>query len=240
MSYFDIYRKRLNRYGIDYQSRIQNQREREFDDYLLKTIYWVSFDYAGMEHIASLEPDKQDETEVLQYLLTKRDLDIPGGTILALTNKDNLKSYWMIYWKEDKVANGYNKYLVLKMTDYIIWKDKGDLHREGWTYFCGPAGGRLKDDMKSSGINVLYAEDGNSHYLILPIDPNIKKDDYLTIGEGELKQAFVVTGLDFSSVDGVEYVTLDPVFIRDETPAPERTSEDSVDDFYWLEQKGVE
>ena len=97
MSYFDIYRKRLNRYGIDYQSRIQNQREKEFDNYLLKTIYWVSFDYAGKECIASLEPDKQDETQVLQYLLTKRDLEIPGGTILTLTNKDNLKSYWMIY-----------------------------------------------------------------------------------------------------------------------------------------------
>ena len=41
--YQDVYLKRLNRYGLDYQSRIQGQREREFENYLLKTVYLVHF-----------------------------------------------------------------------------------------------------------------------------------------------------------------------------------------------------
>ena len=35
MGYFeDIYKKRVNRYGLDYQSRIQREREELFDFYL--------------------------------------------------------------------------------------------------------------------------------------------------------------------------------------------------------------
>ena len=46
MNYYnDVYLKRLNRYGLDYQSRVQGQREREFENYLLKTIYRVDFLY---------------------------------------------------------------------------------------------------------------------------------------------------------------------------------------------------
>ena len=53
--YYDVYKRRLNRYGLDYQSRIQNQREREFDNYLYKTIYRVDFEFDGEWHPASLE-----------------------------------------------------------------------------------------------------------------------------------------------------------------------------------------
>ena len=46
MDYFNsIYKKRLNRYGLDYQSRIQGEREENFEYYLLKTIYRVDFLY---------------------------------------------------------------------------------------------------------------------------------------------------------------------------------------------------
>ena len=46
MSYYeDVYLKRLNRYGYDYQSRIQGQRERVFEDKLLRSVYRVNFEY---------------------------------------------------------------------------------------------------------------------------------------------------------------------------------------------------
>jgi hypothetical protein len=61
--YETAYKKRLNRYGLDYQSRIQNQRERDFDNYLYKTIYRVDFDFNGTNHPGSLERYKQDYSE---------------------------------------------------------------------------------------------------------------------------------------------------------------------------------
>ena len=45
MSYFDIYKQRVNRYGIDYQSRLQGKREHNFELYLLKSVYRVDFEY---------------------------------------------------------------------------------------------------------------------------------------------------------------------------------------------------
>ena len=32
--YQNIYQKRLNRYGLDFQARIQGQREKDFENYL--------------------------------------------------------------------------------------------------------------------------------------------------------------------------------------------------------------
>jgi hypothetical protein len=66
MNYFeDVYLKRLNRYGYDYQSRIQGQREREFEDKLLKSVYRVDFEFDGKMHPGTLERYKQNETEIM-------------------------------------------------------------------------------------------------------------------------------------------------------------------------------
>ena len=93
MSYYDVYNQRLNRFGNDYQSRIQGEREHNFELYLLKTIYRVDFKYNHCHQAGSLEKYKQDDTKTLQYLLTDVHLDIPGGTILELMDKDN--SQWL-------------------------------------------------------------------------------------------------------------------------------------------------
>ena len=62
-SYYDIYLKRLNRYGNDYQTRTQKKRERDFENYLLKSVYRVEFDYNQEIVPATFERYKQDETE---------------------------------------------------------------------------------------------------------------------------------------------------------------------------------
>ena len=41
--YYDIYLKRLNRYGLNYQERVQHKRQREFEDYMLKSVYLIEF-----------------------------------------------------------------------------------------------------------------------------------------------------------------------------------------------------
>ena len=60
MSYFDIYKLRVNRYGIDYQSRVQGEREKLFKEYLLKSLYRVDFEYEDNIYPGSFEKYKQD------------------------------------------------------------------------------------------------------------------------------------------------------------------------------------
>lgn len=236
MSYYDeIYQKRLNRYGFDYQSRVQAMREREFECKLLKSVYRVDFKYNDEVHPATLERYKQDETQLMQYLLTRVSLNIPNGTILMIPDKDNIEQPWLVYWLESIKASGYNKYIVLKMTHFISWKDREGNMRQSWCYMYGQEDNMLKDELRSrSRMDTLYTENLKLSFFIMPTNEFIRKDDYLEIGEGTLREAYRVTGYDIQSTPGVEYVSIDPVYLRDHTPAPEQTVQDNPDDFFWL------
>lgn len=236
MSYYDeVYLKRLNRYGYDYQSRVQAQRERDFENKLLKSVYRVEFEYLEETHPATLERYKQDETELMQYLLTRVSLNIPNGTILMIPDKDNELQPWLVYWLESMKASGYNRYIVLKMTHFIKWRDRQGNERESWCYMYGQQDNMLKDELRSrSRMDTLYTENLKMSFFIMPTNEFIRRDDYLEIGQGALKEAYRVTGYDIQSTPGVEYVTVDPVYLRDNSDAPIQTPNDDPDDFYWL------
>ena len=236
MGYFeDIYKKRVNRYGLDYQSRIQREREELFDLYLLKTIYRVDFLFEDEEVAGSLEKYKQDETQTLQYLLTKTNINIPNGTILMIPDKDKIKKPWLVYYLENIKASGYNRYIVLKMTHYLTWTARDGSQQESWAYMYGQEDNMLKDEIRSrSRMDAIYAENLKMSFFVMPTTPKIKKDDYLEIGTGELKEQYRVTGYDIQSTPGVEYVTVDPTYEYDLTPAPQQQPGDSEDEFFWL------
>lgn len=236
MSYYDIYRKRLNRYGLDFQSRIQNQRERDFENYLLKSVYRVDFDYNEELIPASFEKYKQDETETLHYLLTRIDINIPNGTILMIPNKDNIKTPWMVYYLENIKASGYNRYIMLRMTHYLKWIARDKSEQTSWAYMYGQENNMLKDEIRSrSRMDTIYSENLKMSFFVLPKNSKIKKDDYFIIGEKPFQEYYRVTGYDIQSSEGVEYVTVDPVYEFDLTPPPEKQPGDNDDDFFWLD-----
>ena len=68
----------------------------------------------------------------------------------------------------------------------------------------------------------------------MPLNENLHKDDYMEIGEDKLKEAYRVNGYDIHSTPGVEYVSLDPMYIKDSTPAPELKPGENSEDYYWL------
>ena len=242
MSYYeDVYLKRLNRYGVDFQSRMQRQREENFKRQLLKSVYYINFDYEEEEREGELTPYRQNETKTVRYLLTDVHLDIPGGTILMLPDKDGIRNPWMVYYLENYVASGYNRYIMLKITHYLTWKDRSGEVRNAWAYFYGQEDNMLKDELKSRSRNkTLYTENLKLSFFITPLNEYIRKDDYLEVGEGGLKEAYVVTGYDIQSTPGVEFVSVDPQYIRDLTDPPAQTEEDDSDDFFWINRGGAE
>jgi len=48
----------------------------------------VDFVYDNEMHPGLLERYKQDETETMQYLLTRVGLNMPSGTVLMIPDKD--------------------------------------------------------------------------------------------------------------------------------------------------------
>jgi hypothetical protein len=238
MSYFDIFKKRVNRYGTDYQSRIQGGREKAFDLYLVKSIYRVDFYFNNILTAGSFEKYKQDETQTLHYLLTKTDVNIPNGTILMIPDKDKVEKPWMVYYLEQIKASGYNRYIMLRMTHYLTWI-KDTITYNSWAYMYGQENNVLKNEIRSSSrMDTIYTENLKGSFFILPLNVNIKKDDYFIVGEKPLQEYYRVTGYDIQSSEGIEYVTVDPIYEYDLTPAPEKQEGDSDESFFWLEGGG--
>lgn len=236
MNYFeDVYLKRLNRYGYDYQSRIQAQREKVFEGLLLKSIYRVDFVYEDEMHPGLLERYKQDETETMQYLLTRVSLNMPNGTLLIIPDKDMKEQPWLVYWLESIKSSGYNRYIVLKMTHFITWRDRSNIERSTWCYLYGQEDNMLKDEIRSrSRSDTIYAENLKSSFFVCPTNEFIRKDDYMEIGIDALKEGYRVTGYDIISTPGVEYVTVDPCYLRDNSEPPVQKEEDDPAKFFWL------
>ena len=236
MNYFeDVYLKRLNRYGYDYQSRIQAQREEVFEGLLLKSIYRVDFVYEDEMHPGLLERYKQDETETMQYLLTRVSLNMPSGTVLMIPDKDMKEQPWLVYWLESIKSSGYNRYIVLKMTHFITWRDRSNIERSTWCYLYGQEDNMLKDEIRSrSRSDAIYSENLKSSFFVCPTNEFIRKDDYIEIGIDALKEGYRVTGYDIISTPGVEYVTIDPVYLRDHSAPPVQKEEDDPAKFFWL------
>lgn len=235
MSYYDIYKLRLNRYGTNYQERIQTEREKLFELRLKRSVYKTDFEYGGEIHTGSFERYKQDETETLHYLLTKVDLNMPDGTIIYLPNKDEELKPWMVYYLEHIKASGYNRYIMLRMTHFVTWRARDGSTQTSWAYMYGQENNMLKDELKSrSRMDTLYNENLKASFFIMPRNQYIQKDVYIIIGDPPFQEYYRVTGFDRQSTLGVEYVTIDPVYEYDLTPPPEQTPEDDPDDFFWL------
>lgn len=244
MAYYNgPYRERLNRFGYTHQSRIQGAREKEFELYLEKSVYRINFDYNGETHPSILEPFKQDETQTKGYLLTRVNLDIPNGTILQLPDKNKLKQPWMIWWLENMKASGYNRYVVLKMTHEIQWVARDGNKYSQLAYFYGPGMTRIADLIKSSSLgasgHTVYSENNNLFMFITYTNSHIEKDDYFEVViNNDIIQPYRIANFDVISTPGVEYVSVDPFYIKDQSPIPEKKPTDSDEDFYWLSQGG--
>lgn len=235
--YNDIYSKRINRFGTTYTDRIQGQREKEFEDLLVHSVYRIDFWHEGELTPGILTKKSQDETNTQQYLLTRRNLEIENGTILNIAQREHEPHTWMVWYKEKIEASGYNRYIMLDMTHVIKWVSK-DTKKQyvSPAFFYGQENNMLKDDLKSTSRHqTVYNETTKLNSIIMPTHKYLTKDDYFEITTCGIEEHYRVMGRDIQSTPGVMYLSVDPVYKYDLTPAPERPSGDTSDDYYWLD-----
>lgn len=252
MSYLEIYKKRLNRYGLDFQSRVQGQREREFELYLLKSVYRTDIEYDGASIPVTFEKYRQDDTRTLHYLLTQTSVQIPAGTVLMIADAGTESCIvdegaapgaliegctpWMVYYLEHIKASGYNRYIMLRMSHYLSWVDRSKTTRKSWAYLFGQKNNMLKDEIRSrSRSDTVYGENMKLNFFIMPRNEHLKKDDYFIVGEDPFQEYYHVTGYDIQSTEGVAYVSIDPIYEFDLSTPPTREEGDDKEDFFWLE-----
>ena len=172
--YTNIYSKRLNRYGTDFRSRIEGQRAKEFEDFLLKSPNRVDFQYDGEKVAGVLEQYKQDYSETQGYLLTTKDIELPSGTIIELTDKNWNTNRWMVWWLEQIKTSGYNRYIILRMNYHLEWYD--GIRQGQWGYLSTPGTRAIKDAAIEGLAGMRFLENNNLMMFITPYQKFFERD----------------------------------------------------------------
>lgn len=230
--YTKIYSKRLNRYGTDFRSRIEGQRAKEFEDFLLKSPNRVDFQYDGEKVAGVLEQYKQDYSETQGYLLTKKDIELPSGTIIELTDKNWNTNRWMVWWLEQIKTSGYNRYIILKMNYHLEWYD--GIRQGQWGYLSTPGTRAIKDVVIEGSAGMRFLENNNLMMFITPYQKFFERDTYLEVENGDKISAYRVVEFDNQATPGVSYLTVESIPRKDMTPTPVKTVDDEDEDFFWL------
>ena len=228
MSYFDIYRKRVNRYGNNLQERIQGKKEHDFEVFMSKSPNQVTAWDDDLTEInaykAVLQTKEYDQDEVVDYLLVPLDREIPMGTVIytkdarhkTVTYEDKVYSArrWINYAIDPYTSTGYSRYTVVELESELSWVLDGIKY----TSFAHATGGGsgARDKNINLKFKTQFSEAGiylpNKRYsIVMPTNEHLKKNMKVTLG-GE---TWKVTGFDKISVKGVSYVTLEET-LKDE------------------------
>jgi hypothetical protein len=149
-----------------------------------------------------------------------------------IESQDGTSKPWMVWWKEEIEASGYNKYVVLKMTHLLTWRDFDNVSHEQWASFSGTGKVAINDVTKSATNEAVYKENNILNVFITPYNENLKKDAYIKVPYKETISAYVISELDVNSTPGVAYVTVDPSYIRDEATESNGKSQSAAD--FWF------
>jgi hypothetical protein len=91
----------------------------------------------------------------------------------------------MIWWLEHIEASGYNRYVVLRMTHLLTWRDQDGEAHEQWAYFSGPGTSTISDTLKSASGEAIYKENNNLHLFITSYNKSLQRDLYFENQQAE-------------------------------------------------------
>jgi hypothetical protein len=147
-------------------------------------------------------------------------------------SRDGSTKPWMVWWKEEIESSGYNRYVVLRMTHLLTWRDVDKNVHEQWAYFSGPGNVNIQDALKSSSAEAIYKENNNLYMFVTSYNSSVTRDIYFEIPYEETTTAYVISGIDVNSTPGVMYVTADSSYIRDKST--EETPKEESAANYWI------
>lgn len=217
MAYFDkVYLKRVNKYGTNIQERIQNKKIHDFRVVLNKSPNKVTVFKDAETYEGVLQNKTNSEKEVVDYLLTYKNLRWSDGTILTTEEVVDLKrKKWLIFHLDEFVSIGYNRYQLIELDRDIQWIDDGIVYSE-YVHFTG-SGANLRDKSITSKFSIQY--DISVTYLpnkilnlVMKTNPKMKKGIRILIGD----EVWKVSGIDKINVPGVSYVTLEEDYIDEQ------------------------
>lgn len=230
MSYYDVYKARLNRNGSNHVERLNNGREANFERFLHSSPHYVSFERNGYEVECVFEPSSQSENKTVMHVLCRVGEELRAGDICEIAG-----DRYLFWYQDERKDSGYNRWTVVKISREIEWINEDGSKWQSEAYIFGQMNNMLKNELKSrSRSDTLYLENLKLEFMIMPVHKEMKINSYISIEVAGLGKHYRVTGFDHISTPGIMYVSMDPTIERDQTPAPEYTEEMNKEDYFWL------
>lgn len=215
-SYFDYYKSRIMHDGYDEQERISTRLARDFEHLLKTSPDSVDITYDGGMYDAVLNSGNsrvgaQTERKVIQYLLTRLDLELPEGAVFDMEQRiTGEQTTWIVLHREIHSYYGYYKYKIVELDYKVNYVDEyGVLHTVP-AYINGTGEFDIKEYFRYS-LNTISEVPNRALNFIWAANPDIKQGVRIMIGD----EVWKVVDSDKISIPGVYYSTLYKT-VRDE------------------------
>lgn len=201
MGYFDDYLKTLNQDGETMKRRLITRREKEFDKYLKRSIYYSNDIVSDTEiHFeGSIQPTKDSEKTCIYTLLTYKTTVLEPGTLIYNNNNT-----WLITHKTLDDTLGHNRY-VLMLMPIILTIINGDDRNSFPARITNDSALAIEDFFSTlSASNRQYREPDRNITAICKNYSFLKKDQKFII-EGD---TYKIEGVNKTASPGCVYLTL--------------------------------
>lgn len=214
MAYFnEVYLKRVNKFGPNLQTRVQNKKEHDFEVFKEKSVNRVNIFINDNLFDGVLQTKKTNEDETINYLLVSKKLKWFDGTIVttqAITNKQERKN-WLIFHLDEYTSIGYNRYQIVLLDREISWIENG-LVKSSPMKLIGSKNKSIKNSFNIEfGISGTYIPNKVLN-MVIPTQGGLTRNTRIKIGD----EVWKISGIDKISVPGVSYITLEENYIDKE------------------------
>ena len=153
MNYIDVYKRRINHLGTNYQEHAYNSGILEFRRYLKynqHTEHNLRLEGTEVPFSGVILTDKEDENRVSQILLTKVVED--GGPELKpgdLLWWGEDKQPWLLYRSTTSSYQPHQKFYMVRCNYLVNWLDKDRMLNSSWIYLLGSKDSKIKDNFRT-------------------------------------------------------------------------------------------
>lgn len=262
---YELYRARVNAEGSTPAERLEQGRVANFEKFLVASPHQAIFDRVNdvEEYPCVLEPHRQNEAEEICHLLCRKTVQLNCGEVILIrtgnvktpsANNGSLLAQdialgivgrFLVWYWDDRQASGYNRYTLLRLNYEVSWcnLDSGNTVYTSLGHVYGQQDNMLKNELKSrSRSATLYLENLKAEFIVMPNNVNMKLDSYVTLNipvdNTLVERNYHVTGFDITSTPGIVYVTMDPIYKKDLTPAPTQQPGEDDDDYFFFNLAG--
>ena len=214
MNYRDVYFSRVNHLGETATEVALNSNIRSFERWLAGspfTVYNLSVE-RGLYFSGIIQTSKDKAEKKLMYLYVANDIPIQVGDILTWIQDNGVIEKWLLLQKVHDIHEAYQTFQIIKCNYELKWIDTNGYIKKSWAYAVSSVDEMVKGNFRM-WHSLVSPQPNKFAEIIMPrpiFEVGSQDQNQLLRGTTFIieDEAWVVIECDWTSVDGVIYMSL--------------------------------